>query len=140
MHINFIPYGKKDEVDLLLRDMQSQKHWMPMKKKKHKDMKIPIQAQLRVQPFGIYEYVFPKEDLDLVLSTLYDSNDAYKIPKSVLAILRKALHLKKIPEYEKGATYLWIRNNVSIILIGMREDGEIEGKHELDLGWTHEAI
>lgn len=134
-----MPYGKIEEVKLLLRDMRSQKHNLPMYKDDKKQT-IYIQSQIRVLPFGLYEYVFPKEDLNLVLSTLSAERNDYHIPEVALKFLRKVLKLDKIPEYEKGKSYLWIRDNVGIIPIGIRYDGEIIGDLEHDKGWKHEAI
>ena len=68
-HASFIPYGERSGVERLLRDMESQKHLMPMTKgKKKKAVWIP--GQIRDLPFGLKEYVFPKESLDKVLRTL----------------------------------------------------------------------
>ena len=61
--------------------------------------------------------------------------------KLALPFLRKFLKLKKIPEYEeKGDIYLWTKEYVSIIVLGIREDGEIIGKYIDDKGWKHERL
>ncbi len=143
MHVSFIPYGERSGVERLLREMESQKHLMPMVKgKQHKGVWIP--GQIRELPLGIKEYVFPKESLNRVLRTL----DAYgygehgiSFKKLAYPFLRKLLKLKPIPEYdEKGEKYLWTKTFVTMIALGIREDGEIIGQHIDDKGWKHEAL
>ncbi len=73
MHVSFIPYGERSSVERMLRDMEAQKHLMPMTKgKKHKAAWIP--GQIRDLPFGVKEYVFAKESLDMVLRTFNASS------------------------------------------------------------------
>jgi hypothetical protein len=135
-----MPYGKVEELEILLRDMKAQKHFL----KCYKDGECKghyIEGQIRILPFGIYEYVFPKEDLDMVLHTLdFDSKGVYNIPEIFLKIIRQALRLKKAPEYKKEKYFLWIRQNVSIIPIGIREDQDIVDKTGEFDGWRHEGI
>ena len=130
MHISFNPYGERSCVEKLLRDMESRKHLMPMTKGKQK-RGAWIPGAIRELPFGVKEYVFCKESLDMVLRTL----DACKsgeyginFKKLVYPLLRKALKLKKVPKYEKeGEVFLWSKAWVSIVVLGIREDGEIVG-------------
>lgn len=144
MHVSFIPYGERSCVERMLRDMEAQKHLMPMVKgKKKRGAWIP--GQIRDLPFGVKEYVFAKESLDMVLRTLNACPDEGKygvgFKKLVHPTLRKLLKLKKIPEYEKkGDIYLWTKSFVSIIVLGIREDGEVVGVYIDDKGWTHEAL
>jgi hypothetical protein len=139
MHLSFIPYGKRECVERLLRDMEAQKHELPMFKDDKKKI-IYIDGQIRVCPFGVYEYVFPKEDFNLVANTLgFNQKTPYSMGKAI-TLLRAFMKYKKCPKFEGGRRYLWTRDHVSILPIGMREDGEIVGQMELDKGWTHEAI
>ena len=145
MHISFIPYGERSCVERMLRDMEAQKYLMPMTKGKKKQS-VWIPGQIRYLPFGIHEYVFCKESFDMVLRTFkvaeqeisrYGIN--FKTP--IYKFLRKILKMKPVPKYEKkGALFLWNKAFVNIIVIGIREDGEIIGSCIDDLGWTHEAI
>ena len=143
MHVSFIPYGESSCVERLLRDMEAQKHLMPMTKGKSKRASW-IPGQVRELPFGIKEYVFPKESLDMVLRTLGvcgQGDYGIRFKALTYAMLRKTLKLKKIPKYEeKGDVYLWGKIFVSIIVLGIREDGEIVGEYIDDKGWTHEAL
>ena len=142
MHVSFIPYGERGCVERVLRDMESQKHLMPMTKgKKHRGAWIP--GQIRDLPFGIKEYVCPKESLDMVLRTLSANPDEYgrSFKRSIMTVLRKLLKLKKVPNYEeKGKLYLWTKAFVNFTVLGIREDGDIVGDYIDDKGWTHEAL
>jgi len=136
-----MPYGQRIWVERLLREMEAQKHALPMQNDKEEKI-IYIDGQVRSLPFGVYEYVFPKENLEQVLNTLINSKTvgAYHIPKLALAMIRKALNLKPIPEFSDDKKFLWVHDHVSVIPLGIREDGEIVGQHEFDKGFTHEAI
>ena len=143
MHVSFIPYGERGCVERLLREMEAQKHTLPMTKGKKKGT-LSIGGQIRELPFGLKEYVFPKESLDRVLRTF---NAAIKgtygisFKGMIYPTLRKLLKLKKIPKYEKkGDLYLWNKIFVSIVVLGIREDGDIVGDYPDDKGWTHEAL
>ena len=46
MHVDFIPYGERSLVEKLLREMEAQKHLLPMtkgKKKKYLKERNPLQ-------------------------------------------------------------------------------------------------
>lgn len=144
MHVSFIPYGERACVERMLRDMEAQKHLMPMTKgKKKRGAWIP--GAIRLLPFGVYEYVFAKESLDMVLRTLDAAKDSgsygVRFKGVVLSTLRKLLKLKPVPKYEKeGDIYLWGKAHVSLVVLGIREDGEIVGSFVDDKGWKHEAL
>ena len=142
MHVIFVPYGKIEYVDMLLRDMRACKHrWRIYNKETGEEKYYWLEGSLRVLPFGIYEYVFPKEDLDQVLNTLLPiSNDPYNVNKYYLGILRKILKAKPIPEFKKEGKFVWTREHVSIIPIGIREDGELTEVDGPLKGWSHEAV
>jgi hypothetical protein len=128
-----MPYGKRSEVELLLRDMDAQKHFLKFKE----GGGTWIQGQVRVLPFGVYEYVFPREDLDLVLHTLIDETNRYGLNQLILKFIRKFIKADVIPNYEKTKNFLWIKDHVNIIPIGVRADCEIFDKI---INKTHEAI
>ena len=143
MHVSFILYGERSGVERMIREMEGQKHLMPMTKgKKKKGAWIP--GQIRELPFGIREYVFCKESLDMVLRTFdahEEGNYGINFKKLVYPLIRKFLKLKPIPKYEKkGNIYLWNKANLSIVVLGIREDGEIVGEYVDDKGWTHERL
>lgn len=150
MHAIFIPYGKKEHVDNFFRDLQAQKYKLKMwkgKEVKH----VWIEGQLRFCPFGVYEHIFPREEMDVVLTTLKFKtaphtgepkfNDRYDLGKVKLTILRKALKAKPAPDFKTDKAYLWLRDFVEIIPIGIREDDDIvDDTPGENFGWTHEAI
>lgn len=140
MHVAFVPYGKRSEVELLLCDMDAQKHQLPMWKGKKKQY-IWIQGQVRQLPFGVHEYVCPKEDMNKVLTTLgFAGNYENLLGMFKLFLIKNALKLKEIPDFKKDKVYLWVKDNVNIIPLGIKEDPDLlnhTGKYK---GWTHEAI
>lgn len=143
MHFAFIPYGIEKEIEHFKIDLMAQKFWFSLKKKGEQNKGIWLQGSLRKLPFGIWEYVFPKESLDMVLQTLCSKNEikAYKIPSVILKTIRKVLRLKQIPkDWKKDKEFLWYRNHVSIIPLGIREDRELTETQGIYKGWTHEAI
>ncbi len=143
MHVSFVPYGDRSLIEKLLREMEAQKHLMPMTKGKKK-RSVWIPGVIRDLPFGVKEYVFPKENLDMVLRTfgaVGSGTHGINFQKLVYPFLRKVLKLKPIPKYEKkGEIYLWNKMFVSTIVLGIREDGEIVGEYIDDKDWTHEAL
>ena len=142
MHVVFILYGKFETVENLKIDMRAQKHQLRC----HKGGKVKspwMESQLRTLPFGVLEYVFPREDLDLVLTTLgFNTPKDNVIGKTRLRILRAALKVKKAPKkFNTEKQYLWRTEYTGIIPIGIREDGDFVddtvGEYN---GWKHEAI
>lgn len=151
MHVAFIPYGKRSEVELMFRDMEAQKHKLRIHKEGEKDKYCWFQAQVRIMPFGVVEYVFPREDLDVVLNTLTyqipPNLDRYELEKikfmgvTPLSLIKKVLKLEPIPkDFSKERKLLWIKDNVMIIPLGIRRDEDIVAPDGEAKGWTHEAI
>jgi len=147
MHLIFMPYGMKDWVDKFIRNIQSQYHEITFRKEGEADRKIYVEGSLRILPFGIYEYVFPKEDYDIVATTLFEpsfnlSDDVYEgIGKFKIAALRYMLNAEKMPEFKRDKKYIWGKNNVAIMPIGVRYDGEItEAEGSPSAGYTHERL
>ena len=138
MHLLFFLYGSRLWVETLLRDMEAQKFKLPMRKGKEKKY-MWVQGQIRQTPFG-YEYVFPKEYLNIILTTLDMKHTPYNLSKLQFFAIRKLMRLKKIPIYSEEERFIWLRDNISILTLGIREDGEYtdpSGEHK---GWTHEAL
>jgi hypothetical protein len=126
-------------------DLQAQKFPMRAHKEGCPDKFINIQGRLCMGAFGVWEYCFPREYLNQVLTTLLhgDNADAKKLGMR-LGILRKFLKCKAPPKkWDTSEKLLWINENLSIIVIGIRDDEDIVlgpnwGK-ELD-GYTTEGI
>jgi hypothetical protein len=150
MHVVFMPYGDIYSVERFLNDMKAQKHQITFTSPDGKQQKqIYISAQLRVLPFGFYEYVFPKEDLDIVLTTLLreGGEDRYSMEKvsfmglTPVTLLRKFLKCDPLPEFKRENKMLWVMDNVNITVLGYRKDLEMEEPALSSLpGWKHEAI
>ena len=142
MHFAFIPYGAMSELRLLMRDMESQKFMLKMHKEGEKDRGVYISGQVRLLPFGVYEYVFPKEYLPMVLATLCKQEpNRYHVPEIARKVIRKMLKLKPLPKYETKEKLIWICENVSILPLGIREDLEIpEPKDAGYKDWWHESL
>lgn len=146
MHLAFIPYGDRRHVERLLQDLENKWAFMTMTKGDQKKQ-IPLQTQVRQLPLGVYEFIFPREIRDQVLTAMVKDGETnrYQIPTFYLNRLRKLLRLKPIPkEYDKSKAFLCAAISpevaVNIIPLGIREDTDIVGTKELDNGWTHEAI
>lgn len=70
MHLYFLVRGIKQQVALFEMFMQTQMFiWKKIDLKTKKEFVCQVQGALRVFPFG-YEYVFPEECLDEVLTML----------------------------------------------------------------------
>jgi hypothetical protein len=148
MHAVFIPFGIKSAVDLLTMDLQCQSYQLPVKSPDgKKDSFIWVKGHLRLAPFGIYEYVFPRQYKDMVLTTLNFHEPSYKIyynqlkMKVILKVLRKILRAEPIPEeIDTSKAFVWMKNDVAFIPIGIREDRDIVEQFGEFKGWTHEAL
>lgn len=140
-----MPYGKKEDVDRLIRDMSAQKHKLKLWKVSEDEsadkidiQEVWIEGAVRLLPFGVMEYVFPKEDKDVVLTTLNFHKEApYNLTNAGLFFIRKALKATTPGKFDTNNHLLWIKNNVSIIPIGIREDVDIK---EEDTGYYHEGL
>ncbi len=150
MHAVFMLYGIKDKVDHLIMEMQCQKFNLKLTKEGEEDKAIVIQGHLRILPFGIYEFVFPREYKDVVLTTLdfgekdpYSLNSEFKVMAikiNPLDLLKKFLRIEPIPEFKTDKKLIWIREHVAVLPFGVREDGDLTETQGPSIGWTHERI
>jgi hypothetical protein len=115
MKLFFAMRGVKHDTDRFITELQGK--YFP-----YKCDAGEYQLQLNVQPIQLYCLGFPKEQLQTVLRTLNPSvwhNSLNFLSK----ILRKFLHLKKIPEIDTTNTGLPIfRPNAEIVPIGTYDD------------------
>lgn len=145
MHVTFVPYGIKNAVDTLLRDMEAQKFQLPVVSPDGKKADYLWTAgQLRILPGGIIDYVFPKEQLDIVLTSLdaqKKEHSEYKALYKIAPIIRKFLKLKKVEKFDTGHNLVWRNKDTAIFVIGYKEDGELIIEQEGEWkGWKHEAL
>jgi len=147
MHIAFIPYGARTEVERFMRDVESQKFQLKLWNNKGEEKHVWVNGQIRELPFGVKEIVFPREYKDIVMSTLLThtapnrqrNHYAYK---PIIALLRKGLKLEAFTsEYDKSQRLLWDMEYVSIIPLGIRKDVDLTECKDMGYkGWDHEAL
>ena len=93
-----------------------------------------MQIILRETPFGIYEIVFPKQHMDLILTTVLGKKENnlenYKGYGKYILMFRKLLKLKKIPNYDNSKTLIILKNGIDIIPIGIKYDPTNADGHE----------
>jgi hypothetical protein len=148
MHITFFPYSEINALDFLLKEMQTQKFMLKMTSPDgKKKANVLINGNLRMMPGGFYDYIFPKEYLDAVLTTMrqhlpdHKYGDRYGISPFKMSVLRKVLKCQKIPdEFKTNKSFFWTTNDVIFIVVGIREDGEIEDPLPAYKNWKHETI
>ena len=88
---------------------------------------VNTMSQVQVRPVVLYEIVFPKEQLDAVLTTLFKKTDgktAHKKFQFVVNMIKKGLGLKTIPKEWDRSKHLLIggMEGVEAIAIGLKED------------------
>ena len=143
MHVIFIPYGIESAVKHTLADMSAQKFQFPLINKKTGEVKeMLVQGSIRLLPFGIYEYVFPKEHEAIVLTTLkfHEKDNRYKIPEWAMKMCRMVLKLEPIPEFKPSKALPWVLENVAIIPMGVRYDAMTEHTDKDGVVWQNEAL
>tara|TARA_Y100000310_G_C20702423_1_gene831080 strand:+ start:2517 stop:2879 length:363 start_codon:yes stop_codon:yes gene_type:complete len=120
--------------------MEAEKHLLKMTKKGEKPMGVWVQGSLRLLPFGIWEYVFPKESVEKVLATLIPAEKRYDVGWAQETILKKLVKTKPIPYFSRKQKYLWIRDHVNCIPLGVRYDSTVKERVGEYPGWEHEAL
>ena len=134
MHLYIATRGIKHDVDRFVNDMQAQYLRDPTRDTKEG----PAWIQLAMRPIQLWEIVFPKESLQLVLKTIWrDDEDAGSRRKTFgslkTAMLRKALRAKPIPKLDPKELRRIVYNpsTVSCYPIGIKEDKEVDDQEAL---------
>ena len=138
MHLIFFAYGGRHQVEIFLRDLEAQKFKLLMWKDEDKKT-LWTNGVIRQLPFGAYEYIIPKESLDMVLQSLDFDKNPYNRQYWInlpLTLIRKVLKAKKIPKFSCEEIYLWDKKDVAIVPIGIKEDAILTESN----GWIHEAL
>jgi len=147
-----MPYGMTNWIKNFLRDLEAMKLTLRVYKEGEEDKYIPIECQLRILPFGLYEFVFPREHKDLVLTTLdFHKPIAYNLDKEIkilgmkikpLDYARKFLRLQEAKDFKTDYLIPISRQNVGIVCFGVREEEhpDVTEKQGDLTGWKHEAI
>lgn len=140
MHATFAMFGIKHDMDFVLKFLETRTLYLPIKDKKGKEFKVPIQGQLR--PIMLFDYVFPEAEKDSVLTTLgfhKKPYPQYSSMRPIVAALRTGLRCKPIPKFKTDQMLTMPEEaykHVSVIPIGVRYDKELTFPN----GLTHEAL
>ena len=143
MHFFFLTRGVKQQRDLFVKFMETQMwKWKRKNLTTGKDEFIQVQGGLR--PLELWEYIFPDECLDEVLTVLeLDENgkNRWALGRTKSAILRKALgkgtegnKIKPVPKFKKAKTNKYVElRGVAVYPIGIKEDA-----HEAIKEWDYQ--
>ena len=137
MELFFVTRGIKNQVDILIKSLETWTHPMP-----RKNIKTNIIEQGGVQggvrPLQIWSYVFPKEQLNLVLNRIRPSTeftgDQANLNKYAM-FFRKILGAEKIPDWDKEAPRQAVEfgPDVQRLGVGLRTDPiKIFGDYEYE--------
>ena len=136
MHLYVLTRGIKKEVDDMITQLQGK--YLPMKFR-YPDKKEPedVVLQLAVRPIQLWELAFPEEHLDLMCKTMFTNagmkaKPQHKWQEKFVWAMRKALHLKPIPDFETGSGMpLGGIKDVEVVGVGIKDDYyvDVDGKH-----------
>jgi len=140
MHVHFMIRGIKQDVETWFKYLETSWFWLPFKDENGVEKKQQIQGQLRYSLFGTWEFIFPKEYQDAVLTTFGFHNNlrGNKKYQFQMNLIRLALGLKKAPKDFNTNQKLTLPNElwVEVVPIGIKHDAE----QTFENGWTHEAL
>jgi len=144
MELYLMTRGKSDVVEEWAKWM-STRH-LPMKVKHANGTEEQLMMECQLRPIQLWSFVFPKENLDIVLNTLklpqekspFGNADGSKVVYNIMPkiwALRKLLGAKEIPKPNPEAGMMFLPfdrlKHMNILGIGIREDGDIaEAIHE----------
>lgn len=125
MHLFFITRGIKHETDRFIETLANMPWELRRRNIKTNVYDFPwIQGNLK--PILMWDYAFPKEHLQQVLSTIRPTRelkDSLGHLNKYSIIMRKMLGAQKIPEYPESPKRIIIgADNVSRYGIGIKED------------------
>lgn len=135
MHVVFGTRGIKQATELWLKFMETRMFKAKVKNlQTGQDEFIAVQGALR--PIQLWDYVFPEEALDQVLSMMEADKNNWneKEDKVKTKVLQKALNLDPMPKKwnKVDAPYL-MKDNVAFYFIGTKKDVKgvsNDGKYE----------
>ena len=133
MHLFFLSRGMKWHRDKFIETLASLH--VPYKLKDTEGKEETRATNVLLQPIEMWSLVFPEENLDTMLRTLNPKTNQFGVtskkfpkfssPKRKLALagLRKALGLKKIPDWKpEGNKFPVYKQHIDVIGIGIKED------------------
>lgn len=123
MHIGIISRGSQRDVNRFFEELQSK--YVPIDIKGEKMM-----TNIVYRPLQLGEIIFPESSLQQVLATLKPLN--WERKSIYFEMLKKAMGLKKIPEYDGKTLGLPVWNkNIELVLLGFKEDKKKDGFEQL---------
>lgn len=116
--------GDKDCVAKFANELSAQRLPWTAKDKKGKKQNLIVAATLK--PIQLWCVAFPKENLDLMLSSLNPHEKSHgKGVNLPMTMIRKALGAKKMPKCkDKSRVFPIYKKHIQILGIGIREDAE----------------
>lgn len=127
MHLIIATRGNKESVELFIKELSSKYMPLPFINKKTGKATMVVNP-IHIRPLQLWEIIFPKEQRDAILTTLFPdkrvmpANPKFrKIYKWILKLLPKTI--QKIPEDWDTKNKLYVNHNdVEIVGLGMKED------------------
>lgn len=106
-----------------IKELSSQ--YLPFKMFNPKTKKLEDRyIRVGVEKLELYVCNFPEEHKDLILNTIYDGSEKgqHGWYKWLILPLRKLMHLKPIPKYDRSKKLALERKDLEVIGIGMFDD------------------
>ncbi len=134
MHLILIARAEKNRLEKWKNDLAA--IHFPVKTKIVKGKNIF--QQLCVKKIELLDLSFPKKELDGMLKRL-QIDDKYSVDwkdapiiNTIIQTIRKALKLKKIPEYNSKEPRIFLDNNyIDRTALGIKEDIEVKGEEQI---------
>ena len=128
MHAYAITRGVKMWVDNYITQLQGKYFPFEVKKGAAGLPKGKAMLQMQVRPVQLWEFVFPKEQKDIALATIFgkDGITQHKKHRKYIKWLAKILGIKPFPKYDNTKAHMVDRSNVEVIGVGIKEDYNFE--------------
>ena len=125
MHAYGLIRGIKHEVDRFITELQGKYVPYEVKEGAAGIPKGTYYAQIHVRPIQLYEFVFPREQKDIVLTTIFGMENGatqHKKHKKWIYALRKMLGVEPFPVYDNKLTLPISRQHMEVIGVGVKDD------------------
>lgn len=125
MHLYIITRGIKEASEKFIKELSSKYVPMPFTNKKT-GKKTNVATVVHVRPIQLYEVVFPKEQLDTMLTTIFPTNEGKsnnKKAEKIFKWIRRFLPMRNIPEtWDTSKKMLVAGEGVDRIALGIKDD------------------
>ena len=135
MHLIIGTRGNKESVELFIKELSSKYLNIPFRNKKTGEI-VNVGNPIHVRPFQLWEIIFPKEEKDLVLTTVF--HDKHVLPdkssfRRIYKWILKLLPINKIPEDWDTSKHLMVNKEaVETVGFGIMEDSMQDFKGKSD--------